>query len=212
MVRLRSSIEPQEALIADASVIINLVASGCAEQLISAIPNRISVVEDIIGELDRGMANGHEEAVVLRHLTDCNFVDVVALSECDLELYEKLVCGSAAATLDDGEAATLAYCVGSNAIPLIDERKATRICRENYPFLKPASSVDVFLLAAEHPDFGNGRVGTALFNALRYGRMRVMQHQLDWVVAQIGEDLATQCTSLPGHVRILAADVGGRVI
>lgn len=210
MVLPRSSIEPRDTFIADASVIVNLVASGCAEQLISAIPNRIAIVEDIIGELDRGMVNGHEDAMVLRHLTDSNLIDVVALSEAELEFYEELVCGGASATLDDGEAATIAYCVGSKATPLIDERKANRICRENYPFLTPLSSVDVFLLAAEHPDFANGRLGTALYKALRLGRMRVMPHHLDWVVAQIGDDLAAKCTSLPRHVRVLAASLDQR--
>ena len=57
--------------------------------------------------------------------------------------FEDLVIGQGAATLDDGEAATIAYGVEKGAITLIDERKATRICGERYPRLIVGNSLDL---------------------------------------------------------------------
>ena len=47
-------------------------------------------------------------------------------------------------TLDDGEAATIALAIEINGMPLIDERKANNICKDNFPTLEIGCSVDIF--------------------------------------------------------------------
>ena len=201
MTRHRSTIKPNEVLIADASVIINLVASGFAKQLLSAIPNRLCVVDEIVAELERGKSNGHKDAFELQELVSSNLVEIVSLTDKCWGVFEELVCGSAATTLDDGEAATLAYCVVNHTVPVIDERKANRICREKYSSLIPACSTDIFMQATTQPSINDSLISTALFNAIQHGRMRVMPPHMDWVIEKIGEDMVRHCSSLSKYAR-----------
>ena len=53
---------------------------------------------------------------------------VVQLGDDGKRVYGSLVEGTAARTLDDGEAATIAYAHEAGAVALIDEKKAQAIC------------------------------------------------------------------------------------
>src|SRR5215469_16749115 len=54
----------------------------------------------------------------------CRGVRVVQLGDDGKRVYGSLVEGTAARTLDDGEAATIAYAHEAGAVALIDEKKA----------------------------------------------------------------------------------------
>ena len=105
------------------------------------------------------------------------------------------------ATLDDGEAATIAYGVEKGAIALIDERKATRICAERYPQLVVGNSFDVLAHSAVLASLGDGATAGAVFSALRFARMRVPPSALKWVVELIGPERAAICECLPRAFR-----------
>ena len=115
--------------------------------------------------------------------------------------FEQLVVGPAARTLDDGEAATIAYAVSVGGVPVIDERKATRICSELFPALRMACTVDVLAHPEIQKGLGGPGLADAVFNALHFGRMRVLPHHVAWVVDLIGIDRASLCSSLPHSVR-----------
>ncbi len=190
-------------LVADASVIINLVASGMPEKIIPALSNPVVVVEEILVELERGRRTGCRDADVLRGLIDGGVVSCVSLGENEWETFEELICGHASTTLDDGEAATLAYCVERSSIPVIDERKANSICRKRYSSLSPKASVDLFRMAGSNEEIGNDALSDAVYQALKIGRMRVMDHHIDWVVDLIGRERAVTCRSLSKKVRTM---------
>ena len=105
------------------------------------------------------------------------------------------------ATLDDGEAATIAYGVEKGAIALIDERKATRICAERYPQLVVGNSFDVLAHSAVLAALGDGATADAVFNALRLARMRVPSSALKWVTELIGAERAAMCECFPRAFR-----------
>jgi len=113
-----------------------------------------------------------------------------------------LVSGLAADTLDDGEAATIAYALEHSASALIDERKAIKICAERFGALSTGCSVD--LLAHSEIETALGPTGLAegVFNALYYGRMRVPAEHVSWVVNLLGHDRIKKCVSLPRSIRI----------
>ena len=113
-----------------------------------------------------------------------------------------LVVGSAAETLDDGEAATIAYALTSSYEALIDERKARRICAEPYAALVVTTTVELLLDSTTKAELGPDGVEDALFSALSCGRMRVPSLQLDRVVGILGKERAALCNSLPAHARI----------
>lgn len=200
--------DPAAQLVADASTIINLVATGKAQAIVSALPNRVVVVDVVPGELETGRARGRAACERLKELATAGVVDIVELGDDAAPYFEDLVIGPAAATLDDGEAATIAYALAHAGTALIDERKATRICAERFPQLRVACTVDVFIHMDVQRQLGPDLMAEAVFKALRDGRMGVLPHHLEWVVRLIGQERAALCPSLPlqwrGHIsRIL---------
>lgn len=200
--------DPASVAVADASAVINLNATGCAREIVEALPNRIVVVDIVPEELARGRERDRKDADLLHELVAAGTIEIVRLDETALEYFEGFVVGTAADTLDDGEAATIAYALAEGGIPLIDERKATRLCAERHPALRVGCTVDLFA----HPELpqrlGREPLADAVFNALFRGRMRVFPHHLEWVLELIGAERATRCSSLPAAVRLPAAKLG----
>lgn len=193
--------DPAAPLVADASTIINLVATGSAPAIVNALPHRVAVVDVVPAELETGRARGRTTIEGLKSLLADRMLDMVTLPEQAAVHFAGLVVGAAAETLDDGEAATIAYALSCNAVALIDERKATRMCAERFPHLVLASTVDVFCHPEVQRQLGADALGRAIFNALREGRMSVLPRQVEWVVGVIGLERAALCASLPRRVR-----------
>jgi predicted nucleic acid-binding protein len=193
--------DPAALIAADTSTVINLNATGCAAQILRAIPNKLLVAEVVSGELEEGRRRGRRDADSLQELVQAGLAEIVKLDEDASLHFERLVVGPAAMTLDDGEAATIACAVGRGAIAIIDERKATRIGAELFPALRIACTVDMLAHPQVQDDLGKEMLADAVFRALRDGRMRVFPHHIDWVVDLIGPDQAAACVSLPGSVR-----------
>lgn len=139
-------------------------------------------------------------------LLDGGHITIVRLGEQGGVLFEQLVSGDAAQTLDDGEASTIAFAVETGAIALIDERKATRMCVERFPALALACTVDLFAHPQVRHTLGPEGLADAVFSALDRARMHVHTHHLAWVVNLIGPERAACCKSLPSSSR----DVGVR--
>lgn len=192
---------PSVPIIVDASVAINLSATGCAREIIAALPHDLLMVTVVLEELTNGRHKGRTDAERTLSLIESGLIRSVELGEVGWSHFGQLVAGSAEETIDDGEAATIASALETEAVALIDERKANRICAERFAGLSVASTVDIFT----HPDvkraLGKDGLIKAVHNALQDARMNVLQHHLDWVVGLIGPVLAAQCRSLPRSVR-----------
>ena len=107
-----------------------------------------------------------------------------------------LVSGPADSTLDDGEAATIAIALEFDAIPLIDERKARRICGARYRGLICGYAIDIFAHPATGKALGKAGLASAVFNALQGARMHVWPEHEAWVVSVIGAENAAKCDNL----------------
>jgi predicted nucleic acid-binding protein len=138
---------------------------------------------------------------LLGELVAARVVEVVELDDSSGVHFERLVVGAAAMTLDDGEAATIAYAYGHHAVAIIDERKATRLCAEMFPSLRVGSTVDILAHPSVEQRMGKSMLAEAVFNALQIGRMRVFPRNVAWVVKLIGQERAAKCASLPNSVR-----------
>lgn len=188
-------------LVLDASVVVNLNATGCADEIIGTLGHSCVVTDNVLRELELGEARGYSDATQLKQLRDNKLLDIVCLDPRMNGTYIQLVAGSTADTLDDGEAATLAYAVGDNAWAAIDERKALRICRERFAKVHTASTIDLLAYPTLANSLGRPVLADAIHNALVSANMRVFEHQLDWVVEMIGSNRARQCLSLPARYR-----------
>ena len=188
-------------VVADTSVVINLNATEYAEAILNALPNRFLVVSEVRLELEEDRQTGRNDSAALAALVASGRAEIVRLGDGGIQHFSSLVSGPAAQTLDDGEAATIAYALEHGVISLIDERKANRICVERFAELVTGSTVDLLAQDDVQAALGRDRLADAVFNALYYGRMRVLPHHLQWVVSLIGQERAAQCPSLPRSVR-----------
>jgi predicted nucleic acid-binding protein len=184
-------------LIADTSVAINLNATGCAAEILQALPYRVAVVDVVLGELEFGRQRGRRDADLTAALIAGKHIEVVVLGKIGLGHFEQLVVGAAAETLDDGEAATLAGALELGGTAVIDEGKALRICSSRFGGLATASSLDLLGHPAVCKTLGHDRLAEAAFLALREARMRVFGGHLEWVVELVGRNRAAECPSLP---------------
>lgn len=193
--------ESDSVLIVDASTVINLNATGCVEVILEVLPYRIAVVDVVAGELEEGAQRGRLDARKLSELVSANLVAVVHLGSQGLAHFECMVIGAASETLDDGEAATIAHAAEANAVAIIDERKATRLCATRFPNLRLGCTVDLLAHPAVRGALGPLAFTDAVYGALRDARMRVFPHHLDGIVELLGPERAARCTSLPSIVR-----------
>lgn len=193
--------DPSVPVVTDASVIINLNATRSAAAIIDAFPNRYLVTVSVRRELSMGESRGHRCGEKLEALVRRGLFELVELGRGDDSVYRSLVEGRFGGTLDDGEAATIAYAVGHAGLALIDERKATRICADRFPNLLFASTVDVLLHPLVTERLGQSGQSEAIFLALRDARMHVPRRALQKVVEWIGEECAALCPSLPRRRR-----------
>ena len=196
----RNRLTDPAALVGDTSTVINLSATGRAHEILSALPNRFLVVDVVSKELDWGRRRGRLDANVLEGLVAEKLVEIVSLAAAEA-YFERLVVGPAVETLDDGEAATIAYAARSGTIAVIDERKATRLGAELFPRLRINSTVDLLSHAAVRRSLGGSSLADAVFRTLKNGRMRVLPQHVKWVVELIGPARAAECPSLPKHAR-----------
>lgn len=190
-----------ELLVLDTSIVINLNATGRAEEILRALPHRVVVVDVVVGELEYGRSKGRGDAAMLADLAEAGAVTIASLGKFALHHFENLVVGASAETLDDGEAATIAYAIEAKACAVIDERKATRICSSRFPNVKLRSTIDLLSHHAIQESLGLQHLAEALHQALLSARMRVPPHHMNWVVNLIGYERAAGCPCLPDAIR-----------
>lgn len=205
--RLSCLADPAVPLVADASVIINLNASGSAKKILRALPNRMLLTDTVLAELGQDKANGRDDGGLVTELINESFATVVALEDIKQDNFEALVAGHTAETLDDGEAATIAYAIETNAVALMDERKAIALCHRRFPALLIGRTIDVFAHEAVETTLGRSSLADSVFKALQHARMRVSPHHEQWVLDLIGRDRATKCSSLPSRLRAAQPDL-----
>jgi predicted nucleic acid-binding protein len=187
--------------VADASVLINLHATGVDAELLRHIEHPFVVSENARIEMERGNRFGHGDAEHLSELVSAGLVNVTHVSPSADEIYEALVSGPGCTTLDDGEAATLAIADDVSGIALIEEQKAIRIAAERFPRLEVVSTVEILLHSFTLQLLGSEGQAAAVFRALKQARMRVHPSHIEPVASLLTADQLAQCYSLPRHVR-----------
>jgi predicted nucleic acid-binding protein len=199
---------PEPPLVADASVWINLVASGRAVDILGALTEPTIISSIALDELERGREKGRSAHAGVKQMIGGGFVKVVDLPEVAEDLYLSLVAGRASQTLDDGEAATLALSVHLGATALIDERKAISIAATRFPALSVATTTDLLLSMQVRAALDATQISDAMFASLMEARMRVPDHLLHEVCSCLGPNRTQLCLSLPARVRgVLPSDL-----
>lgn len=181
----------------DTSVLINLESSGCAERILSLFPSDVFVATSVENDLIRGLDRGHHHAKLLEQLLSENRVQKYEPRDLSQKLFEELVTGSAAQSLDDGEAATIACAIESGGYVVIDEQKARRICKERFRSLHVLSTTEIILSYECQELLGKDMQIECLHMALKRGRMNVPANLHEQVVELLGAERVSECLSLP---------------
>jgi predicted nucleic acid-binding protein len=189
-------------LVADTSTVINLIATGCAPTILATLPNQIVVVDVILGELDTGRLRGRPHADRLQDIVAAGNIAIVTLGETGWQHFEMLVAGAASETLDDGEAATIAYAAERGAVVILDEKKGTRICAARFPNIGLISTLDILLHPKVREALDDNALADAVFAALRDARMAVSPCHRDEILQLIGPERAVRCSSLSKGFRV----------
>lgn len=188
-------------LVADTSVIINLLATGQAAAILRALPSPLILVEQVMHELANGCEHGHDHPAKLAPLCGAALATVVALPAQSAERYRSLVDGQTTSTLGDGEAGTIALAVAAGGTAIIDERKALRVCADQFPTTPVLGTTDILMSAAVVSALGDEDHRNAVVSALTVARMRVPSRHLEMVRGLIGTATAAKCFSLPRFYR-----------
>jgi hypothetical protein len=155
-----------DVFVADASVWINLAATGRAAAHLRAAKGAIGITDVALAELERGRPKGRQAADEVAGLAHIGLVEVVRCPPDHDDLFLSLVAGAATETLDDAEAATLVYAHGCGAIALIDERKATALATRRFPGLRLRTTTDLLLAPEMLDGLGPAAVTDSIYQAL----------------------------------------------
>jgi predicted nucleic acid-binding protein len=162
---------------------------------------RVVITDIAAAEVQENRNTGRQDAALPDALTNAGLVRIASLGDTGLEFFSDPVAGSAIDTLDDGEAATIAYAAETRIAPVLDERKALRIHALRFPGPKALTTMDLFAALPVVAARGLAGISAAVFQTLQTARMRVTPKRVAWIVVLIGAGRAAQCPSLPKATR-----------
>lgn len=183
----------------DGSALINLAAMPDPHALIRALGVPCITPDVAAGEVRRLRRPEH------RDLTPMDFVrglvEVVALSEAELDLFGELVGRDEPDDLDDGESAVLAVATLRGGACVLDDGKPIRLAAARIPPVRSCSTVGLLreVWAAKLVD--RELITVSVVDALRDARMRVHVEHLEWVAAIVPLEVRTTLPSLPRRAR-----------
>lgn len=190
-------------LVVDTSVIINLNATGQGAEVVRAFGVTLRASTIVRDELVADRFSARNDAELAKKLVDDGLLEFVDLDDEGERLFASLVSGSAAETLDDGEAATLAVGAVLGHTVVIDERKAQRIAGGRFTSMQIIMTADILCSERVVAGLGIATVGNLIFCGLVGARMFVPERHHGWVADVLGERIA-KCHSLPVALRQVA--------
>jgi predicted nucleic acid-binding protein len=180
----------------DTSVMINLLASGAAQQILRLTCKQAVLVPQVVREVKLEPETEALKGVGFREILNSGEVKQVELRKRATELFLDLVTAERPDSLDDGEAATIAYASLHDAAAALDDTKGRRICRSRFPHVALWSSIEVLSLYAKLASLDVETLRALVYRSLKIGKMHVTVDHDTWVRELLGPDLVSECPSL----------------
>jgi Predicted nucleic acid-binding protein, contains PIN domain len=183
-------------LVIDASVAINLLGTGNPADLLRMLQRKVLIDEVALNEVTSDPYTKCSGRDAMETLARTGLIFPARLSDLAFETFLELTGATPPDDLGDGEAATLSQAFDIGAVPVIDERKATRIAvlrRPKHPILHTIDLLGCSTIAAA---LSKRELGDVIYAALTHARMRVPIECRDWVCNMIGLERAKSCPSL----------------
>lgn len=159
-------------LITDASVLMNLAASGVAAEILSGCGMDFKVCPDVIREVKilRDRETGKEQAIDLEPFFATGLLERIE-PETDLE-FELLIDYAALLGAGDGEAMCFAVAESRGHPIAIDDERAIRRAKKRNPNFETLGTLEILTLWHERNGMADERVGQLLQSIFRYARFR----------------------------------------
>jgi predicted nucleic acid-binding protein len=159
-------------LITDASVLINLVASGAAEEILSGCGMDFKVCPDVIREVKilRDRETGEEHAIDLEPLFANGKLEKLE-PETDSE-FELLIDYAALLGAGDGEAMCFALAESRGHPIAIDDERAIRRAKKRNPNFETLGTLEILILWQERNGTTDKRMGELRQSIFRFARFR----------------------------------------
>jgi hypothetical protein len=169
----------------DASVLINILATGEARDVLRLLPYILYVEDHAFREVQRDPSNTIGSHPPLSPLVSAGDLGPISLkSGEELSWFIELV---ATHDLGDGEAGGIAISWSRNYIFGTDDRKAIRVAAKETP-VSTRTTVSLFRDIQASGSCSNKRLLSWVDHALRLGRMRVFDEEMHWIRSIIGGD------------------------
>jgi len=185
-----------EVLAIDASVAINILGTGRPADLLRMLNLRVLIDELALREVTSDPFRKLPGREAMEALIGSGLISSARLSAPAFETFLDLTGANPPDHLGDGEAATIAQSFDIGAVPVIDERKATRVSLSLRPTHPILHTIDILACSAVTTALSQQELGDLIYAALFHTRMRVPVQCRDWVCALIGAERARSCPSL----------------
>jgi predicted nucleic acid-binding protein len=157
----------------DACSLINLAAIGEVGSLAARFGRRLLVVENAAGESLFVRSESHPDARIRIDLAE---LESISLLEDELETYVAL-----SASLDDGEAATLAVAYHRRLVAVTDDRRAIREATRLEPSVTTMGTAAAVRVLAERECMSMEAIGHLLRRIEVCARFRPRVQDPDWI-------------------------------
>lgn len=159
-------------VITDASVLINLVASGAAGDILSGCGMEFKVCPDVIREVKilRDRETGEEHAIDLEPFFAAGLLERIE-PQTDLE-FELLIDYAALLGAGDGEAMCFALAESRRHPIAIDDERAIRRAKKRNPNFETLGTLEILILWQERNGMADERMGKLLQFIFRFARFR----------------------------------------
>jgi len=160
-------------LVLDTSPWINLLATEMIEPIFDALVIPCHAPEQVIAETKRHPITGEVLEAADHPLRKMARVSIVPLERDELELFLDIVGAPAVDALGDGEAACIAVAALRRLDLVMDDRKARRIVRERFTYVRTWWTVDLLQARSVVATLDQQQADECFARAKHFGRMHV---------------------------------------
>lgn len=193
--------ETHTDIVLDASVLINILATGRAATILANLDRKILITSQAYNEVLRDPFTAGEASETIKPMEAANLISRRNLSGRSKQLYE-ILSNPAEHNLDSGEAATIGFCDQHKLIAAIDERKGTKVAIQNSNVPLTVRSLDLLAYKNVIESFTIAEYRQALQNAGRLGRMYFPIEWGHWAENILEETVARTLPGLKKFYRI----------
>jgi predicted nucleic acid-binding protein len=163
---------PDETVMLDACCVLNLCASGLAEQILRELPMSFGIAERVTHEALFVLPGAAGDDPTLPEPIDlARFAQRGLLTIHSIQSAEEAAAYVAfASDLDDGESMTCAIAVHRGYAVATDDRKALRVIRQRAAQIRVLRTTDLLRLWAERASIGSATLRGILVNVKDRGR------------------------------------------